>query len=151
MSSLLRKSPPDQAELSTGHADRAAVQDRPRRRRTDRGKTILDRGSDPILKTRLQTAYAIWRAANDGNREAFADVLEISFSALKHYLSDSDPTAPPPRLVLLAEAVADASRSEKSNEELGLLLRARQLIDMELGEEWKAMRRRALYEQEEAA
>lgn|GEM_PF-6149781 len=140
---------PAPARSSTVRTDRGPL----RRRGTDNPLVFLDRGPAPILKTRLQTAYQVWRARSGGNREAFAELLGVSFSALKHYLGDSDPTAPAESTVFLAEAAADEAASEKSNDEIALLWRVRHLVDLELGEEAKRMRRRLLYRdaEEEAA
>ncbi|MEO1085147.1 MAG: hypothetical protein AAFY88_12980 [Acidobacteriota bacterium] len=92
----LAKFPPGRAESSTGHADPAEVRS--------------DLAPGPVLKRRFQTAYQHWRIAGGAGREAFADELQVPFSAVKRWLSESDERPVWPDAVLRAERLASSAR-----------------------------------------
>ena len=106
------KFPPGRSFSSTGHSAPRGES------RGERFRVHSAPASAPILKRRFQDAYNSWRAAGGAGREAFADEIGVKFSAVKRWLSEADHRPVPADAVETAEAIAHASRTGLSVEEI---------------------------------
>lgn len=101
---MIPKRAPGYARSSMGHSDPLGVHQ-------SRVQVFSDPKTDPSLKHRFRTAYHAWAVEAGGTREEFADLLDVPFSAVKRWLSESDDRPVPAGSVMRAEALAASTRS----------------------------------------